>query len=95
MDEDGQIKKFKTKSHLSLKWREIGNLLQIPYETLELWVKEKRSTEDCCDAVIHHWLSNPTKDYPSTWEGLYELLEDCGCSGVAERLKKAVENALS
>ena len=89
------IKKFKTKSQLVLKWKEIGNLLQIPFEMLELWVKEKRSAEDCCDAVIHHWLHNPTEDYPSTWEGLYELLDDCGSGNIARSLEMAVENAIS
>ena len=69
-------------------------MLEIPWQVLEDWQKDKRSSQDCCDAVIHHWLINPTEDYPATWEGLYELLEDCELGMVASKLKIAVKNAV-
>ena len=72
----------------------MGNVLEIPWQELEDWEKNKRSSQDCCDAVIHHWLSNPTEEYPATWEGLYELLEDCELGVVASKLKIAVKSAI-
>ena len=87
------MEKFQTKKQIFLKWREIGSLLGIPFQELEDWQRRKHSSQDCCDAVINHWLNNPTEDYPTTWEGLYDLLEDCELGEVASNLKTAVENA--
>ena len=39
---------------------------------------------------MEHWLDNGSKDYPVTWEGLYDLLEDLGLSKVAGDLREAV-----
>ena len=39
------------------------------------------------------WLESKHEDYPLTWEGLYSLLEDVECSGVAEELQEAVQNS--
>ncbi len=35
-----------------------------------------------------------TGDYPSTWEGVYQLLEDIECGGIADDLKEAVTHAI-
>lgn len=90
---EGKIEKFQTKKQIFLKWRDIGILLEIPWQVLEDWQRTKQSSEVCCDAVINHWLNNPTEEYPATWEGLYDLLEDCELDVVASNLKKAVANA--
>ena len=42
--------------------------------------------------VMEHWLAEGgTPDYPATWEGLYELLEDVEYAEVAEELKRIVQ----
>ena len=62
-------------------------------QQLDVWAKEK-DAEDCCDAVLSHWLDHPPRHYPATWEGLYELLDDSELGQPAADLKKAVERAI-
>lgn len=87
------MKTFKLKALIIHKWREIGNLVNIPLEKLEVWAKEK-DAEACYDAILLHWLKNSSLNYPVTWEGLYELLRDCELSQVAKGLKEAVDNTI-
>lgn len=49
-----------------------------------------QTVDDCWDSVMQHWLDGGCKDYPVTWEGLYDLLEDAGYPEVARKLKEAV-----
>ena len=39
---------------------------------------------------MQHWLDDSNDNYPVTWEGLCELLEDAGFAEVAGDLSKAV-----
>ena len=68
-------------------------MLDISPAQLDLWGKEKDALE-CCEAVLYHWLSHPTEEYPATWEGLYELMDDCDFGIAVSDLKRAVENAI-
>ena len=90
-DESGEIRKFKLKQSIVHKWRDLGDLI-VPWQQLEVWAKEKDAKE-CCTAVLSYWLEHPPHNYPATWEGLYELLDDCELSQVAAELKKAVHGA--
>lgn len=46
----------------------------------------------CWARVMEQWLNGQREDdYPSTWEGLYMLLNDAEFSVVAEELKVAVD----
>ena len=74
------------------RWRDVGNLV-VPRQQLEVWAREKDSKE-CCEAVLSHWLDHPPHDYPATWEGLYELLDDSELGQVVTELKQAVDNAI-
>ena len=69
-------------------------MLGISSSQLDLWRQEKQAILERCEAVLDHWLNHPTEEYPATWEGLYELLEDCEFSEVVTKLKRAVENAV-
>ena len=89
---DGKVKKFRLKSHIVHKWRDLGDIVT-SYEQLEVWAKEK-DTNGCCSAVLNHWLSHPPSDYPATWDGLLELLDDIELSNVAAELKTALENVV-
>ena len=72
----------------------IGDLVEVPRQTLATWAN-RRSDEESCDAVLDYWLDNPPHNYPTTWQGLYELLEDSELSQVASNLEQAVNNAIS
>ena len=40
-----------------------------------------------------HWLQNPPDEYPLTWRGLIDLLEDVGeFSTLVQELKTALDN---
>jgi hypothetical protein len=44
--------------------------------------------------VMNYWLTHRhPSDYPPTWEGLCEMLEDVELAEVAVELRKAVEAA--
>ena len=89
----GEMKTFKLKNSIIHKWREIGNLVAVPWQQLDAWAKRKDDKE-CCEAVLLYWLDNPPYLYPATWKGLYDLLEDCELGQIAINLKQAVENAI-
>ena len=91
-NERGEVKKFKLKSAIIHKWRDVGNLVA-PRQQLEVWAREKNANE-CCEAVLSHWLDHPPHHYPATWDGLYELLDDSELGQVATELKQAVDNAI-
>ena len=91
-NDKGKIEKFRLKSQIFHKWREIGNLI-LSWQELE--VLNETKPKYCIDVVLHDWLSNPPSEYPATWEGLYELLDDSELSETAADLKLAVENAVT
>ena len=91
-NERGEVKKYKLKSSVMHRWRKIGNLV-VPRQRLEVWAK-RLDDEECCEAVLSHWLDHPPRHYPATWEGLYELLDDSELGQVATELKQAVDNAI-
>ena len=90
-DESGEEKDFRLKSSIVHKWREIGDLVRVPWQKLGLWARD--NADERCEAVLSHWLDNPTKQYPVTWEGLYRLLKDSQLASVATELEEAVNHA--
>lgn len=90
-DSSGQVKRFSLIGEVSSEWKAFGNLLEIPPDKLAAWEREIGDSTECWRRVMHHWLAaGGTHDYPTTWEGVYELLEDINCAGVAKKLKEAV-----
>ena len=56
-------------------------------------VKYGDDTEACCTAVFSSWLKGGgSEDYPTTWGGVFQLLEDIECSNISEELKEALSN---
>ena len=92
-DAEGKIVKFRLRSQIYHEWWEIGTSVKLPLPRLELLRKEK-DAQYCCDVVLRHWLEHPSCQYPATWEGLYELLDDSELSVVANKLRDAVKNAV-
>ena len=88
----GEVEKFRVIPQILDKWKDIGSSMGISYQQLEVWEKEK-DVKDRCRAVLNHWLEGNT-EYPATWEGLYEILDDCELRQAAINLKLAIDNAV-
>ena len=92
-DDQGTTQRFYLIDKVSMKWRTLGLLLDLSYSTLEALAEEHRSPDDCCQAILSNWLENPPPQYPNTWKGLIELLEDSQLVEVVHELKTALEKA--
>lgn len=79
---------------ISDKWRKFGELLEIEDAQLEgFGVQYQNNVEECCRAVLKKWRENPPADYPVTWGGLIELLDDSKLPEVVTELKDALSKA--
>ena len=90
---EGEVVKFRLRSQIYHKWWDIGTSVELPLPQLEV-LRTEKDAQYCCDVVLRHWLEHPPRQYPATWEGLYELLDDCELGEVMKQLKHAVENAV-
>ena len=87
-DGQGQTQRFYLMDNISHKWRTIGELLNLPFPKLQSLATEHRDKpEECCRAVLGYWLENSPPNYPTTWQGLMELLEDSKLRKVATQLE--------
>ena len=94
-NDGGEKKKLKVTDKIVNQWREIGILLEIPEPTLDGWWTQTHDVKQCCEKVLGNWLQNPPEDYPATWHGLLELLDDAEFTDLAKTLKKALETKYS
>ena len=91
-DASGTTQRFYLMDRISAKWREIGKLLDLSAAQLQgIAMEHQGNQEDCCSAVLSKWMENPPREYPVSWEGLMELLEDSRLSQVVKELKTALE----
>jgi hypothetical protein len=97
-DLNGRVRKYSLISQVSSKWEPFGYRLSIPPNVLEGWREEyMANAARCWGKVMQFWLSeyqqecsDEEAEYPATWEGLYEMLEDVEFAEVAKQLKEAV-----
>ena len=91
-DESGQEQKFRLVNRVSSRWESFGYRLDLPQNMLDAWREEcHHISAHCWCKVMHHWLTGgDTPDYPATWDGLFEILEDTEYFEVARQLKEAV-----
>ena len=93
-EEGGKTKRFYLMEKIESKWRDIGQLVGLSLSQLESIAAEHRDKPtECCRAVLGRWLENPPEEYPNTWDGFLELLEDCQLTRVAEELKVILSKA--
>ena len=79
---------------ISMAWRTLGLLLGLPISSLDsLAVEHRDNPVECCRAVLGQWLDSPPSDYPATWKGFMELLEDSQLDGVVSELKTVLVKA--
>ena len=93
-DESGKVQRFNLKEKISHKWRTIGILLGLTYSKLQSLDHEYRDPFESCQAVLDLWLDNPPPDYPATWQGLVDLLEDSKLDKVATELRTVLSNTI-
>ena len=93
-DEQGQTQRFYLIEKIAYKWRTLGEILGFDFSKLEtLATDHQNNSEECCRAVLGEWLGNPPPDYPTTWQGLLELLKDGKLGEVVSQLKSALDQA--
>ena len=82
--------------NISHEWRTIGERLDLTSSQLQSLAAEHRDKpKECCRAVLCLWLNNPPDEYPITWDGLIELLEDSQLGQVASELRKILNKAIN
>ena len=79
---------------IAFKWHDIGVLVGLSFAQLKSVSSEHRGNPmECCRAVLGNWLDNPPADYPVTWPGLIELLEDSQLGQVVSELRKVLDRS--
>ena len=90
-NEKGEVQRFYLMEKISHKWRDIGELLDIPHSELESTsIKYRGDPKECCRAVLAQWLDNPPSEYTTTWQGLIDLLEDSQLGQVVSELRNVL-----
>ena len=90
-DEQGEIQEYYLTDKISHKWRDIGSFNGLSLSELatisELFPNDPK---ECCQAVLGQWLDNPPTDYPTTWQGLLQLLKDSQLDQTASESRSLV-----
>ncbi len=96
-DREGREQTFRLGVKVSSRWRDLGLRLSIEPAILNGWEDQhQRDASICWGKVMGKFItSGGTGDYPSTWEGVYQLLKDIKCGGIAGDLKEAVTHAIN
>ena len=79
---------------IGVKWREVAALLGLSVGQMDgIQQQSFMDNEQCCYRVFDHWIisNGEFTDYPITWSGLHELLEDVGHRAIAEHMKTALQ----
>ena len=93
-DEQGQTQRFYLMDKIAHEWRTLGQLLGLSLSKLQSIGDEYRDKpKECCRAVLGLWLDNPPDEYPITWHGLLELLEDSQLGQVVSDLSDVLDKA--
>ena len=93
-DDQGQTQRFFLKDRISHRWRDIGELTGLLYPELDnISEKYRGDPSECCRTVLGRWLDNPPPNYPTTWQGLLELLEDSQLGQVVSELRAILGKA--
>ena len=78
----------------SSKWQDLAILVGLSKSQMDGIKKESLGeTEQCCLCVFDRWIisNGEFTDYPITWSGLHELLEDIGHRALAKVTKTALQ----
>lgn len=81
-------KSFRLTAKIASVWMTVGNRLEIEPNILDCWLDENpRNHKQSLWRVFREWLDNAQDDgeYPLTWNGLRQLLEDSGKKEIAKQ----------
>ena len=93
-DESGAKQQLKIIESISSKWQDLATLVGLSMSQMDGIQKQSLlETEQCCLRVFDHWIisNGEFTDYPITWSGLYELLEDISHRALAEQMRTALQ----
>ncbi len=91
-DKDGQPQTLRVKDEMSVKWEEVGDLLELTPARLQSIDSQRRGeVRRCCRDVLMDWIKNGSPRYPPTWDGLIKLLINLELSSIADTLKLALK----
>ena len=75
------------------EWEKIGSTLGIPSPKIStIRAQNNHDPQRCCNSVFGYWFQNPPKEYPLTWSGFIELLQDVEFEALADELTEALHN---
>ncbi len=91
-DSDHKKHRIQIISELSPKWSDISDLLGFSTARIQQIRQDNSGVQDRCKEVMRLWLDSEegAYHYPTTWEGLIELLEDIELSILASDIRKVV-----
>lgn len=81
--------KYELTSKIGSVWGNIGLRLGIEPDILDCIIDEERTNDRRLNRVLQKWLSNAGglpnhEEYPLSWEGLRNILEDCDKHEIAK-----------
>ena len=90
--ECGKQKKLEIIKNISAQWQTLGFRVGLTLEECdEIESQDNKIHSKCCVRVFSKWIErNGCRDYPLSWQGLYDLLCDIDKDAVAEKLKRAL-----
>ena len=87
---DGKVQRLRIITEVCPKWKEMGDLMGVSACLLDA-IEENRRGE-CCRDVFCDWLEQEGGgNYPVTWQGLCELLEDLEFSALAKQVQQLLQ----
>ena len=75
---DGSVKRIRLMDTTANKWKEIGRAMGIEEFTLEGWEDQYPRNSDRINAVFSMFMSNGSPNYPFSYEGVIDVLDDVG-----------------
>jgi hypothetical protein len=94
-DDSGVKKRFHLIDRVSNYFEDFGHMLQIEPSRLESWKRDYLGdSTKCFLKVMERWFETGSDEYPTTWEGMYEMLEVIELLQVAQDLREAVSSAI-
>ena len=95
-DSRGCEQKFRLINMVSADWKKFGRILCQHTNLLKAWELEyAKNAGYCWSKVMEHWLDeDDTSSYPTTWIGLFTLLEDAEYTEVAIKMEAALSSIL-
>ena len=92
--ESGAKQQLRIIESISSKWQDLATLVGLSMSQMDGIQKQSLlETEQCCLRVFDHWIISNREftNYPITWSGLQELLEDIGHRALAKQMKTALQ----